>query len=77
MIRLHIKIKDTDKAIIVMNLLKELPFVEIEESEDENTVKSAKTSKESLADLFGVWEKRDVCLGDIRKKAWMRDHGNM
>ena len=44
MTHLHIKIKDTDKAI---------------------------------ADLFGVWEKRDVCLGDIRKKAWMKNHGNM
>ncbi|GAG81987.1 unnamed protein product, partial [marine sediment metagenome] len=30
MTRLHIKIKDNEKAIIVLNLLKELPFVEIE-----------------------------------------------
>ena len=77
MTRLHIKIKDADKAIIVINLLKELPFVEIEKSENEKTVKSAETSKKSLADLFGLWEDRDVSLGDIRKKAWMRNHGTM
>lgn len=77
MTRLHIKIEDADKAIIVMNLLKELPFVEIEKSEDEKTATSAERSKKSLADLFGLWENRDVSLSDIRKKAWMRNHGTM
>ena len=70
---LHIKIKDADKAIIVLNLLKELPFVEIEKSEGEKTVKPVKMGKESLADLFGLWEGREVSLGDIRKKAWTRN----
>ena len=77
MTRLHIKIKDADKAIIVLNLLKELPFVEIEKSEDEKTSTFAETSKKSLFDLFGLWEDRDVSLGAIRKKAWMRNHGTM
>jgi len=74
---LHIKIKDADKAVIIINLLKELPFIEIEKSEDENTVKPVEMSKESLADLFGLWENRNVSLGDIRKKAWIRDHGTV
>jgi len=30
MTRLHINIKDSEKATIVINLLRELPFVEIE-----------------------------------------------
>lgn len=30
MTRLHINIKDSEKAVILINLLKELPFVEIE-----------------------------------------------
>jgi hypothetical protein len=77
MTRLHIKIEDADKAIIVLNLLKELPFVEIEKSENEKTVKLVEMSKESLADLFGLWENREVSLGDIRKKAWIRNHGTM
>jgi len=70
---LHIKIKDAEKAIIVLNLLKELPFVEIEKSEDEKTGKSVKRGKENVADLFGLWEGRKVSLSDIRKKAWTRN----
>ena len=70
MTRLHIKIKDNEKAIIVLNLLKELPFVEIEESSDE---KIGKSGKGSLADLFGLWENRKITLSDIRKKAWARN----
>lgn len=77
MTRLHLKIKDADKAIIVLNLLKELPFVEIEKSENEKTVEPVKMRKESLADLFGLWEDRDVSLGAIRKKAWIRNHGTL
>jgi len=71
--RLQIKIKDAEKAIIVMKLLKELPFVEIEKSDHKKTGKSVKRNKESLADLFGLWEGRKVSLSDIRKKAWARN----
>ena len=73
MTRLHIKIKDNEKAIIVLKLLKELPFVEIEESADEKTGKSGKGHKGSVADLFGIWENRKITLSDIRKKAWARN----
>ena len=73
MTRLQIKIKDNEKAIIVLNLLKELPFVEIEESADEKTGKSRKRGKGSVADLFGLWENRKITLSDIRKKAWARN----
>ena len=73
MTRLHIKITDNEKAIIVLNLLKELPFVEIEESVNEKTRKSGKGDKGSVADLFGLWENRKITLSDIRKKAWARN----
>ena len=73
MTRLHIKIKDNEKANIVLNLLKELPFVEIEESVDEKTEKSGKGDKGNVADLFGLWENRNITLRDIRKKAWARN----
>ena len=77
MTSLRIKIKDADKAVIIINLLKELPFIEIEKTEDEKTVRPVEMSKGSLADLFGLWEKRNISLGDIRKKAWIRDHGTV
>ena len=73
MTRLHIKITDNEKAIIVLNLLKELPFVEIEESVNEKTGKPDKGDKGSVADLFGLWENRKITLSDIRKKAWARN----
>lgn len=75
--RLHIKIKDADKAVIVLNLLKELPFVEIEKNENEKTVKSVAKGKESLADLFGLWKNRKVSLRELRDKAWTRNHDTM
>jgi hypothetical protein len=73
MTRLYIKIKDNEKAIIVLNLLKQLPFVEIEESVDEKTGKSGKGDKWNVSDLFGLWENRKITLSDIRKKAWTKN----
>jgi len=73
MTRLYIKIKDNEKAIIVLNLLKQLPFVEIEERVDEKTGKSGKGDKWNVSDLFGLWENRKITLSDIRKKAWTKN----
>ena len=77
MTRLQIRIKDEDKAIIVFNLLKELPFVEIEQTEGEKIVKPGKRGGGSLAELFGLWKDRAVSLVDIRKKAWTRNHDTL
>jgi hypothetical protein len=69
MSRLHINIKDDKKVYIVLDLLKELPFVEIEDS----TVKTTgRKRKGSLTDLFGMWEHRKITLNEIREKAWNR-----
>ena len=70
--RLHIKIKDDEKMDIVLNLLKELPFVEIEDGAVRADGKVVKKNKGGLDDLFGLWEKRNVTLKDIRGKAWER-----
>ncbi|MDY0220167.1 MAG: hypothetical protein RBR67_03420 [Desulfobacterium sp.] len=72
MTRLHIKIKDSEKAMIVINLLKELPFVEIEGSTIDKKDDTAKKKAKSLEDLFGLWENKDISLLKIRKKAWDR-----
>ena len=61
MTRLHIKIKDNEKAIIVLNLLKELPFVEIEESADEKTRKVRQR-----------WQRE--CGGSFRALGEQKDH---
>lgn len=74
MTRLQIKIKEADKAIIVLNLLKELPFVEIEKSEEEEDIKAISKEKNSLEDLFGLWENRSISFQEIREKAWVRNN---
>ena len=48
MTRLQIKIKDAEKAVIVLNLLKELPFVEIEKSEEEDSLSKINRIRGSL-----------------------------
>ena len=70
--RLHIKIKDDAKASIVLNLLRELPFVEIEIDREKVGGRVVRKGSGSLADLFGIWEQRNITLKDIRKKAWNR-----
>ena len=70
--RLQIKIKDEDKASIVLNLLRELPFVEIEGSVKKISGRVVGKGSGSLADLFGIWERRKITLKDIREKAWSR-----
>lgn len=71
MTRLQIIIKEADKAFIVFNLLKELPFVEIEKTENENDI-IVSEDKNSLEDLFGLWENRDISFHELREKASFR-----
>jgi hypothetical protein len=70
--RLNIKIKDDDKTAIIVNLLRELPFVEIEGGMQKMPEKGTGKGSGSLADLFGIWEHRKISLKDIREKAWSR-----
>ena len=69
--RVLINIKDNEKADILLSLLRELPFVEIEDNrETPGRRQGAGTAK--FSNIFGVWENRDIALDDIRKKAWER-----
>jgi hypothetical protein len=70
--RLHIKITDEDKVSIILNLLRELPFVEIEDGPGNMSGHVVEKGSGSLADLFGIWEHRKITLKDIREKAWSR-----
>lgn len=65
--RLVINIKDKTKEKALINFLRELPFIDIEEI----TVKNK--NKVVISDarkLFGIWKDRDVSLHEIREKAW-------
>lgn len=54
-----------------MNLLKELPFVEIEGDLEKAGGRVVRKARGSLADLFGLWEHRNITLKEIRKKAML------
>jgi hypothetical protein len=77
MTRLHINNKDSEKTVIVVNLLKELPFVEIEGNTIDKKGDPVKKKAKSLEDLFGLWENRDISLLKIRKKAWVRENDTL
>jgi hypothetical protein len=70
--RLHIRIKDDSKIPLILSLLREFPFVEIEENTERVKSKGGSKGKGGLADLFGLWAHKDVTLNEIRKKAWSR-----
>jgi hypothetical protein len=77
MTRLHINIKEDDKAVIVFNLLKELPFVEVEETDEKKDIKTSLKSDESLEDLFGIWENRNISFREIRENAWIKNNDTL
>jgi len=63
-----IDIKDKSKAHIVVDLLKELSFIEFRELDKANKIGKASGFRE----LYGIWKGRDVKLDDLRQKAWQR-----
>jgi hypothetical protein len=65
--QLILNIKDSSKLSFLMQLIKQLDFVEVEK------VKKKKTSgKHNFFSSAGLWENRDVNANDLRKKAWDR-----
>ena len=63
--KIIIKIKDKSKEMIVINLLRALPLIELKEFQKAN-----KTSSSDFRKLFGLWEERKISLNDIRAKTW-------
>jgi hypothetical protein len=65
--RLVIHVKDDAKLNALMSVLNEINFIEVEREEKGD---SGLTGHGDLRKLFGIWEKRDISLADIRQKAW-------
>ncbi|MBN1697555.1 MAG: hypothetical protein JW881_08590 [Spirochaetales bacterium] len=63
--RLIINIKDNSKASHLIKFLKDIPFIEIEESRKKESLKN-------IMDLYGIWENSDISIDTIRAKAWGR-----
>lgn len=65
--RLIIHVKDDAKVNALMSVLSGINFIEVEREEKGATGLSRHGD---LRKLYGIWEKRDISLADIRLKAW-------
>jgi hypothetical protein len=66
--RILINIKDKSKAHVVVDLLKELSFIEFRELDKANKMGKASDFRK----LYGIWKGREVTLDDLRQTAWQR-----
>ncbi len=67
--KLILKIKDNSKLDFFLKLLKQLDFVEVEQS----SFKKKPTTKNY--DFFasaGLWKNKDINADELRKNAWKR-----
>jgi hypothetical protein len=62
-----LKIKDSSKLSFLMQLIKQLDFVEVE-----SVKKKKNTSKYNFFSSAGLWADREVDAKDLRKQAWNR-----
>jgi hypothetical protein len=60
-------IKNEEKGKFLLDFLRQIEFVKIE---DRSAKKSVSNDKCSFKDLFGIWKGRDISVESIRKKAW-------
>ena len=66
--KLILKITDNTKMHFLLELLKQLDFVEIQKSKKEISKKSK--SKHDLFSSAGIWKGRDINVKKLRKEAW-------
>jgi len=68
--KIVISISDKNKAKILINMLKDIPYIDnIKVEADKN-----KRKKPDFKSVFELWKDRDISLNDIRKKAWGKSH---
>jgi hypothetical protein len=66
---LIVKVKDKDKAQMLLQMLSALDFV------DSVKVLSAQTTtqsneEEEFFDIAGIWQDRDITIDSVRQQAW-------
>lgn len=65
--QLILNIKDSSKLAFLMQLIKQLDFVEIEKIQ-----KKKKSSNYDLFNSAGLWSDREIDAKELRRKAWER-----
>ncbi|MDT8305787.1 MAG: hypothetical protein RRC07_07610 [Anaerolineae bacterium] len=69
-----IRIRDKEKARLLLQLLRSLDFVENIEVEEtvSNSGSETTTEENGFFSLAGLWEGRDISLESLRRAAWPR-----
>lgn len=82
---LIVKVKDDRKLSFVLELLRDLNYLEVSQ-EDEPAAEPADLSDEEIAamtpeqkartflDTYGIWKGRDIDADELRRRVWQRDH---
>ncbi len=65
--QLILNIKDSSKLSFLMQLIKQLDFVEVEKIK-----KKGASAKYDFFNSAGIWANRQICAKKLRKEAWNR-----
>lgn len=65
--KIIIDISDKNKAKNLINMLKDIPYIDNIKVE---SINKKKRKKPDFKSVFQIWKDRDISLNDIRKKAW-------
>lgn len=78
---LIVKVKDDRKLNFVLELLRDLTYVEVrqapmarEEADETGQSEAATKDARTFMDTYGIWAGRDIDAQELRRQAWQRDH---
>ena len=64
--RIILEVENNKEGRALMNFLKQLPFVRIEETQKQRREKN----RLKIEEIFGIWRNRDITKEKLREKAW-------
>ncbi len=64
--RVVLEVEDSKKGYALINFLKNLSFVKIEDT----FKRKRKKNKFKIEEVFGIWKDRDLTKEKLREKAW-------
>lgn len=62
-----LKVKDESKLNVLIQFLRNIDFIEIEEK-----IKKDKEKGNIFKHSFGIWKDREITLDQLREKVWKR-----
>ena len=83
---LIVKVKDDRKLDFVLELLRDLDYLEVSQepepvvaeptplSDAEIAAMTPEQNARTFLDTYGIWEGRDIDATELRHRAWQRDH---